>query len=151
MSRKLPLSPATSTEVDWTVSLVNPDGTQPSATNPLATTGTPNSNATTGVAPSAVTVASSSRVLKASAGNLYGFNVTSGASAGYVLVYNLAAPPADGTVTPVKTYVIAANASLEVSYNPPRRFSTGCVVVFSTTGPFTQTLSATAFISGDMV
>lgn len=111
----------------------------------------PSTAAASAIAPSATTVAASSKVLKGSAGNLYGFNGVSGASAGYFLLYDLMAAPANGTVTPAKVYAVGANTSLDVSYTPPLRMATGITVAFSTTGPFTQTLSATAFISGEAV
>lgn len=97
------------------------------------------------------TVAASSVVGKASAGNLYGYNVVAGASAGYVLVYNLTTPPVDGTVTPFRCIPLAANAGVDVNMRAtPSYFTTGIVVAFSTTGCFTQTLSATAFIAVDV-
>jgi hypothetical protein len=37
-----------------------------------------------------------------------------------------------------------------LSFNPPLRFNTGITVVYSSTGPFTKTVSNTAFISGDV-
>ncbi len=104
----------------------------------------------TGLTPVVTSVAASSKVLSAAACNLHGVNVTSGAVAGYALIYNLSAAPIDGTVTPVKTYALAANSSLEVGFDPPLLMSTGAVVAFSSTGPFTQTLSATAFIGGEV-
>jgi hypothetical protein len=96
------------------------------------------------------TVAAGSLVLKASSGALYGFTVTSGASAGYVLVFDAVAAPADGTVTPAMCYKIAATSTISMPYNPPALFATGITVVFSTTGCFTKTVSATAFISGQV-
>ncbi len=93
--------------------------------------------------------AASSLVLKASAANLYRVVVTSGASAGYVMIFNATSAPADGAVTPVDCRAIAANASLSISYaDAPARLTTGATVVFSTTGCFTKTASATAFITG---
>lgn len=92
-----------------------------------------------------------SLVVKASAGNLYGFNVAAGASAGFVMLFNANSAPADGAVTPLKVYALAANATMEMAFTPPIRCSAGITLVFSTTGPFTKTISATAFISGDAV
>lgn len=90
-----------------------------------------------------------SLILKASAGNLYGYNVVAGASAGYLMLFNSTTVPADGAVTPLKCIPIAANAGIDRSFDIPRRFGTGIVLVFSTTGPFTKTVSNTAFLSGD--
>lgn len=110
----------------------------------------PSAASTAGVTSVQSTVATASTVIKASAGNLYGFNVVSGASAGFILVYNATSAPADGTVTPIKCLPIAANTGIDVNMRgQPTYFSTGIVIAFSTTGCFTQTLSATAFISGD--
>lgn len=122
-----------------------------SATNPLATSDTPNSLTTSAPTSAQTTVAAGSLIAKASAGNCYGFNVVAGASAGYFMLFNSTTVPADGTVTPLKCYAVAANASLGVHWDVPRRFGTGIVGVFSTTGPFTKTISATAFIGIDYV
>lgn len=111
----------------------------------------PNSSVNSGITPVENTVVGSNVVVKGSAGNLYGFNAVSGASQGYLMVFNSTTAPADGTVTPVKCYVLAANSSLAMTYNPPLRFSTGITLVFSTTGPFLKTASVTAFLSGDAV
>lgn len=101
------------------------------------------------IIPSRTTAVASSKVLATNRCQLHGFNVVNGASAGYVLVYDLPAAPSDGTVTPVKAYVLPADSSMEVSYSPTISMVNGCTIAFSTTGPFTQTLSATAFISGE--
>jgi len=85
-----------------------------------------------------------------SPGYLQGINVTSGASAGYVLVFDAAAVPADGVVTPARCMPLAANTGLELNWRAsPINFRTGMIVVFSTTGCFTKTASATAFIAVD--
>lgn len=96
--------------------------------------------------------ASANLVLKASAGVLWGFQVTTGASAGYVMIYNATSAPADGAVTPYRCYgQIPANYTLGVDFRPgpPIALSTGITIGFSTTGCFTKTASATAFIAGD--
>lgn len=111
----------------------------------------PTGVAANALTPSATAVAASSLVLKASAGNLYGVQIATGGTAGYLMLFNAVAAPADGVVTPIKVYSIAANASLEVGYDIPLRFGTGITAVFSSTGPFTKTASATAFISGEVV
>lgn len=95
--------------------------------------------------------ASGSLVVKASPGNLYGFEICTGAQAGYLMVFNSATVPADGTVTPKRVYAVAANASLARRLDVPIRCSAGIVLVFSSTGPFTKTASATAFLAGDYV
>lgn len=121
-----------------------------SSTNPVPSASLPSAASTAGTAAGVTAVAASSIIGKASPGNLYGVNVTSGASAGYVLIYNRTTAPADGVVTPARCIPLAANTGIELSWRPvPLYFSTGIVVAFSTTGCFTQTLSATAFIAVD--
>lgn len=122
-----------------------------SATNPFPTSTTPNSLATSAPTSTQTATATGSLIAKASAGNCYGFNAVSGASAGYLMLFDSTTVPADGTVTPKKVYVMAANSSLGLHWDVPRRFGTGITAVFSTTGPFTKTISATAFISVDYV
>lgn len=86
-------------------------------------------------------------VIKSSAGNLYGFSVTTGAVAGYAMVHNSATVPAAGAVTPVKCEPVAADTGISFAFDPPIRLSIGISISFSSTGCFTQTNSATAFIS----
>lgn len=110
----------------------------------------PSAAATNGLAANAGNAVTSAVVGKASAGNLYGVNVVAGASAGFVLIFNAVSAPADGAVTPVKCIPLAANAGIDLNYRPlPVYFTTGITVVFSTTGCFSKTASATAFISVD--
>jgi len=96
------------------------------------------------------TAAESSHILKASAGSLFGVSVTA-TVAGYLMLFNAVAAPADGAVTPVKCYVVPANTSVGVSWGSyAAAFGTGIVAVYSTTGCFVKTASATAFISGEV-
>lgn len=90
------------------------------------------------------------RVLCAAACNLTGFQVNTGAVAGWVMLFNATAVPADGTVAPVKWWQVAINTTLEIHYQNPLRMTTGATVVFSSTGPFTKTGSATALFSGEV-
>lgn len=115
------------------------------------TTVTPTDLFNAGVTSFATTVAASGLVLKATPGNLYDYNVVTGASAGYLMIFNATAAPADGTVTPALCIPIAANAGIAFTFPVPRRFSIGCTMVFSTTGPFTKTASVTAFMAGGMM
>jgi len=46
---------------------------------------------------------------------------------------------------------VAANTTLDRSFDPPLLMATGCILTFSTTGPTTQTKSATAFFGGRIV
>lgn len=103
------------------------------------------------------TVASSaleaSHILKGSQGNLYYLTVDIGAASGYLLLFDAAAVPADGAVLPVYAIPIASNGTLgylTLDWTmPPVHFANGIVAVFSSTGPFTKTGSATAaFFAG---
>lgn len=99
--------------------------------------------------PSVTSAVGSSLVLKASAGNLYGWRVTTGASAGYVLVFNATSLPANGAVTPVDCVAVAANSTVGAGpFDIPERYGTGITIGFSTTGCFSLTASSTAFIRG---
>ena len=104
------------------------------------------------IVPVATTVAASSLVVKATPGQLMAMVAATGAVAGYVMLFDAAAAPADGAVSPVwVSGLIAANTSVTVfavNGGPGIRFNTGIVAVFSSTGPFTKTASATAYISG---
>lgn len=104
-----------------------------------------NEGPNTGVSSAAVT---GGQVIKASAGNLSDFNVTTGATPGYVLIFNSTTVPADGAVTPTRCYVVGANSSVGALFDPPLAFSTGISIAFSSTGCFSKTASATAFIAG---
>ena len=110
---------------------------------------TPHTVASGALARVATTTAQSGLVVKASAGNLYGYNVVSGASAGYLMIFDSVTVPADGAVTPLLCIPLAANAGITSDRDIPIRFATGISMCFSTTGPFTKTASATAFLAGD--
>lgn len=129
------------------ISLIPITGAVAAGTGNLAVSQAPSSAAGGAIAPTATSAVAASLVAKASAGNLYDWQVTSGASAGYVLLFNATSAPADGAVTPVQCVAVAANSTVGSSmHGIPERYSTGITVVFSTTGCFTKTSSATAFI-----
>lgn len=108
----------------------------------------PAAAATNGVAPAATTVAANALVLKASPGNLYSCYASS-TVAGWLMIFNAIAAPADGTVTPIHAIPIAAGGFGSIPpIEIPEWFSVGITAVFSSTGPFTKTASATAFIHG---
>lgn len=112
----------------------------------------PTSASTGAITPVVSAAAEGSHVLKASAGNLYSLVVTSGAAAGYVMVFNATSAPADGAVTPAECVVVAANSTVSINFQGvPEAYATGITAVFSTTGCFTKTISATAFFSGKVV
>lgn len=91
------------------------------------------------------TTGESSHVLKATGGYVYSLNVTTSA-AGFAMLYDAAAVPSNGAVTPKGCFAVAANSSLPLQFNYPFPFGTGIVVAFSSTGCLTQTL-ANAFFS----
>lgn len=122
--------------------------------NPLPVSIVTSSSASAGVAPLvAPSGVAASRVIRASAGLVAGLQVSSGASAGWVLLYDAASAPSDGAVTPLKVYRLGASSSLILNWPPGQelKVSTGLVAVFSTTGPTTQTSSATAYFTGDVL
>ena len=111
----------------------------------------PTSSAAGAIKPVVTSAAASSLVLKASAGNLYSVTLTSGASAGLLMVFDATSAPADGAVTPVECINVAANSTVVVNFSPgpPSSYATGITAVFSTgTNCFNKAASATAFISG---
>lgn len=120
---------------------------------PVLTVIAPSALAASGIATVKSSALESNHVIKSSAGNLYGWNVTTGATPGWILLYNgTSAPTAGGAaIAPEKCIYAPANATIgsSVGGGPPMRFSTGIVVVFSSSGCLTNTASATTFISGD--
>lgn len=123
-------------------------GNQFSTVNPF-----PASLAYSSTTPIVSTSVESSHVFKASAGLALGFAVTSGATPGYLMVFNATTPPSDGSVLPVKCLYVPANQTIGLSPDPGAAawlFSAGITTVFSSTGCFTKTASATAFFSGQV-
>lgn len=95
-----------------------------------------------------------SHQIKGSNGNLYWLTITIGATSGWLLLFDATAAPADGAgVTPLYAVPVASDgtsgfASMEIQ-DLPMHFANGISAVFSTTGPFTKTASATAaFFAG---
>lgn len=112
----------------------------------------PSGAAASAITPAVTSSLATSKVIKASAGNLHGLNCAATTVAGMFLVHNTTAAPAAGSVTPIKVYPVGVGQAVDVSFDPPLRFSTGISVTFTSAAtPFTQTDSATAFISGDAV
>jgi len=120
-------------------------------TGPITTQSVTVSSANGTLSPIAVAAVAGQRIFKNTAGNLYGFNGTTGAVPGYFMVYNSATSVADGASTPIKVWAVGSSASIEVGFNVPIRFSTGITIAFSNTGPFTKTESNTVFMSADFV
>lgn len=94
--------------------------------------------------------AEAAHVLKAAPGCLIATYVVTGAASGYLMVLNATSKPIDGAVTPIHCVPVAANSSQFINFapQPPEWYSTGITVIFSTTGCFTKTESATAFFHG---
>lgn len=116
-----------------------------------AVTPTPSSAASAGMAPVVSTAAESNHVLKAGAGNFYSATITNGATPGYVMLFDAVSAPADGAVTPVECFAMPATSStLGVTFFYPDVFATGITIVYSSTGCFTKTASATAYFSAQV-
>lgn len=125
-------------------------GSVTQGTTPWLVAPVPTAVAGNAIAYQATILAASNLVLKASAGNLYDAYVTTGATAGYLMIFDAVSAPADGTVRPVECVVVPANSttSIWVAGSPPEAYTTGITMVFSSTGCFTKTASATAFLHG---
>lgn len=124
----------------------------PSAESSDAPSEAPSSSATVAVTSVVTASLATSKVIKASAGNLYGLNCAATTVAGMFLLHNSATAPAAGAVTPIKVYPVGIGQAIDVTFDPPIRCGTGISITFTTAAtPFTQTDSATAFISGDAV
>lgn len=125
----------------WGQGVLNP-------TTPLGT-----SSAGAAIAPVESSAAESSHVLKSSGGNLYNLQVATGATAGWLMLFDATSAPADGAVTPIKCFgEIPASSTVGISWplGSPPTFVNGIVAVFSSTGCFAKTASATAFFSGEV-
>lgn len=101
-----------------------------------------------GVIPQVTPVPASSLVLTGGARTLLAAAVTPTA-AGFLLVFDAAAAPADGAVVPAACYAAAANVTTGVTFAPPLYARTAWTLVFSSTGCFTKTASAVAYISAE--
>lgn len=123
---------------------------QTSTTGVPVAVSVPNNATQCGIVSTATSAAASAIVLKASAGNLFSINVNATA-AGFIMVFDATAAPADGAVTPVYTFPVAANGGYSTDFEYPIRCNTGITLVYSSTGPFTKTASATAFMSGQFL
>ena len=124
-------------------------GAVSAGTGTAATALAPTSAAGGAIVPVVSAAAEASHVLKAAAGNFYSLTVTTGASAGYLMIDNATSAPADGAVTPIMCVSVPASSTVTIGNpgEPPTRYGIGMVAVFSTTGCFAQTASATAFFS----
>jgi hypothetical protein len=112
-----------------------------------ATLAAPTASSSFAITPGASSALEAGHVLKAGPGNLYSLYVMTTSVSGYLMTFNATTIPADGAVNPVECIQIPANSAAAISFDgaPPDYYSTGIVAVFSSTGPFTKTASATAF------
>lgn len=124
------------------------DQTTPGSTNGVDLV--PSSATAVGITAVSSSAVESNHVLKGSAGNLYGVVATNTTTAGYLMVFNATSAPADGAVTPIYCVGLGIGQSVSLTgpANIPVVFSTGITAVFSTTGCFTKTASATAMFTG---
>lgn len=92
------------------------------------------------------------RVFKASAGTLYRVTLTITTVSGWLMIFNATSAPADGAVTPAYCAPVLSNGTtgfIAVDFSgAPRTLSTGITAVFSSTGCFTKTTSATGYFNG---
>lgn len=93
------------------------------------------------IAPQASANGVSNFVFNAPRKALYGFTAVTGASSGFVMVFDSAALPVNGAVTPDYCWPIGANSFLSVQWPSPVLMDTGVVVGFST-GANCDTLTA---------
>lgn len=96
------------------------------------------------------TTLSSSLVLKNTGGSLYACYVTTGSTPGWLMLLDAASVPVNGPVAPKNCIFCPANATTEIElpFLTAEPFATGITAAFSSTGPFTLTGSATAYIKG---
>lgn len=121
-------------------------GAVAAGTGNTAVTLAPMNIAAGAIVPGSSSAAEGSHIACGAACNVYRVSVTTGGTAGYITGFNATSAPADGAVTPVLCRAVAANSTLSISYaDMPSRWSTGATFVFSSTGCFTKTISATAF------
>ena len=116
------------------------------------TVSVPSAESGVGIAPVGSAALESNHVIKASAGNFYGGYITTGATAGWLLLANSTTAPTAGgaAIAPLACVLAPANQTTSISApgNIPLVFSTGITMVFSTSGCLTNTASTTAFFSG---
>lgn len=111
----------------------------------------PSSSSSVGITPVVSTAAEANHVLKNSPGNLYGVVITTGGTAGYLLLFDATSAPSDGAVSPIYCVNTPANTTTGLSFAAaPAVFATGITASFSSTGCFTKTASATATFAGQV-
>jgi hypothetical protein len=104
-----------------------------------------------GITPVVTAAAAATLVAKAAPGRLYKVQAANHtATAGFVVVLNAVAAPADGAITPLFCFAIAANGTAQSDFSTRAgAFNTGIVVVFTSAAScFTKTTGViTGFIS----
>ena len=94
--------------------------------------------------------AASTLAAKTSLGYLYSLTGQSG-TAGYILVFDAAAAPSNGTVTPRFCFAVTAGGNYAQAWTEyPVPFANGIIIMYSTTGCYTLTASTTAFLSAQV-
>jgi hypothetical protein len=82
------------------------------------------------------TAGAASNVLKASAGNVYGFNLVNNTTAVFAILYDATAAPTSGTALTTANikycFPVAASAGFDKVFNPPVRVTTGATLLTST-------------------
>lgn len=121
---------------------VSIDQTTPGVTNFVQNKEMPDDTATYSIIPYTSAALEASAIVKASAGNLYGFVVTNNnASTRYIQIFNSATLPADGAI-PALTIPVPAGAVLPFDTGKfPNYFTNGIVICNSTT-QITKTIGA---------
>lgn len=97
------------------------------------------------VAPTSSPTVSGGWVAASTRTDAYRLAASSSSTAGYFMVFDATTVPADGAVVPKFCRAVAAGASVSLVFVNPAAFRNGIVMVFSTTGCYTKTISATAF------
>jgi len=107
------------------------------------------------VAAVSTTAPAQSLTIISTTAQFYGFELFAGPTAGLAMVFATTSAPADGVVTPVKCYPVAANASISIAYQPAQIVMTpGTTVVFGQNNGlanacFNLVKQNAAFISGE--
>jgi hypothetical protein len=123
------------------------NGTQDALSTQIVTQAVvPSADAAAGLTSAQITAAGS-LVAKVTAGNLYGLELSQTAAANFIMVFDATAVPADGAVSPKKCFALPATATnFAIQWPTPVRFTTGIVMVLSSTGCATKTVANAAFI-----
>lgn len=126
--------------------------TTPTIANGNGIVPAPSTEALASITPIVSGALESNHVICAAACNFYSGYVTTGATAGWLLIANATSAPTAGgaAIAPISCVVAPANQTTSISGpgNIPLRASTGVVLVFSSSGCLTNTASTTAYFSG---